>query len=232
MAKANFGTTASDLRGKVGAVIYSRNRGGAYVKNYVVPTNPQTPAQTTWRGCWQTCLNAWGQALTEDQRDAWWAFAQVNPRTDIFGDAKLLTGQMMFMSLSTRLFFVTGSYNSDPPAGINVVTPKVDTLAIDVSVPSMTFEQRTSRVSGTMLSWVWATRAIPSGQRPQKNMFRYIASNQWKAAGLPFTWDVSSQYLGKGWSWNAGDKIALRIGTIDIASGATSPGVQLIAVST
>ena len=49
MAKIKFGMMMTDARGKLGGQVFSKNKGGAYVRTKVTPSNPQTIAQTTRR---------------------------------------------------------------------------------------------------------------------------------------------------------------------------------------
>ena len=44
MAKIKFGMMMTDASGKLGGQVFSKNRGGSYVRTKVTPTNPQTAA--------------------------------------------------------------------------------------------------------------------------------------------------------------------------------------------
>jgi len=46
MAIIKFSAIVSDARGKIGGNVFSRNKGGSYIRSYVKPINPSTPKQT------------------------------------------------------------------------------------------------------------------------------------------------------------------------------------------
>ena len=49
MAKIREGSEQADWRGKIGDKVYVKNKYGTYVKKYVMPSNPRTPAQLRQR---------------------------------------------------------------------------------------------------------------------------------------------------------------------------------------
>lgn len=74
----------SDIRGKVGTEIYSRNKGGAYVKTFTSPVQPNTTLQTTARSNFASAVAAW-QALSVEERFQWNRLAsQYNNSRDSF----------------------------------------------------------------------------------------------------------------------------------------------------
>ena len=44
-----LGPIVSNVSGKVGGVVFSRNRGGAYAKTFTVPPATRTPARTAFK---------------------------------------------------------------------------------------------------------------------------------------------------------------------------------------
>lgn len=74
MAHISTGSIVADIRGKVGSEIYSRNRGGSYVKGAVSPTQPNTTLQTDARAVMAQAVNDW-QSLSDQERALWDAFA-------------------------------------------------------------------------------------------------------------------------------------------------------------
>lgn len=44
-----FGPNVEDLDGKVGGIVYSKNKSGSYIKAHVKPRNPNSNAQSTIR---------------------------------------------------------------------------------------------------------------------------------------------------------------------------------------
>lgn len=63
-----------DLSGKLGGIVASRNRGGAYLKSFVKPTNPNSIAQQRARSSFGTAANSY-HALSAPLKAAWQNFA-------------------------------------------------------------------------------------------------------------------------------------------------------------
>lgn len=75
MANIRTGSIVADIRGKVGDEIYSRNRGGAYVKAFTSPVQPETALQVTNETLTADAVAAW-QALTDAERMKWGVLAE------------------------------------------------------------------------------------------------------------------------------------------------------------
>lgn len=73
MALIKLGPTVGQISGSVGAITFSRNKGGAYIRTRSVPTNPGTQWQTQLRG-YLAQLTAMWPTLTTAQRDGWEAY--------------------------------------------------------------------------------------------------------------------------------------------------------------
>lgn len=68
------GNPMGELRGKLGPNIFSRNGHGQYVRNYILPVNPNTIAQATARNSFSNIVNTY-KDLTSAQRTAWKNYA-------------------------------------------------------------------------------------------------------------------------------------------------------------
>lgn len=75
MAKLTAPLLSMDARGALGkAMVFIGWKGIKSVRQYVVPANPQSTAQTTQRGLMANCVNFW-QAITTAAKTAWDAWA-------------------------------------------------------------------------------------------------------------------------------------------------------------
>ncbi len=79
MAKIKFGAIVTDMRGKVGSQVFSRNKSGAYARSFKVNVLSATPAQITTRNRLAGFSAAW-RSLTQEQRDSWQALLEVPMR--------------------------------------------------------------------------------------------------------------------------------------------------------
>jgi hypothetical protein len=100
--KVKFGAIVTDGRNKVGGQVFSKNRGGNYLKNKVSPSQPHTSMQSVVRQRLATLATAW-RALTADQRNQWNAAVSSWTKTDVFGDVKTPSGFNLFQRLNNNL---------------------------------------------------------------------------------------------------------------------------------
>ncbi len=87
----------TQMSGKLGGWVYSHNRGGPYIRNRAIPTNPGTQRQVDARNRVKNLAIAWTITLTQAQRDAWELYAANTPWTNRLGQAITLTGLDMFV---------------------------------------------------------------------------------------------------------------------------------------
>lgn len=97
---SSVGITA--ISGKAGGSVYSRNRGGEYFKNFVMPTNTITEARQAVRAVFGSLASAW-RTLTQAQRNTWIEQAPNYLRTNAFGDKKQLQPNALFVGQNTNL---------------------------------------------------------------------------------------------------------------------------------
>jgi hypothetical protein len=95
------GALLGTMSGSIGGATASRNRGGQYFRQRVVPTNPNSAKQQAVRAIFAGLVNAWVNTLTQAQRDAWATYATNVPRTNTLGDQLVLTGQQMYIGANT-----------------------------------------------------------------------------------------------------------------------------------
>jgi hypothetical protein len=87
----------TQISGSSGGTTWSRNRYGAYKRNRSVPVNPNTDRQVAIRNIIRNLAIAWGQTLTQTQRDAWDVYAANVPWVNKLGQAVYLTGEAMYI---------------------------------------------------------------------------------------------------------------------------------------
>ena len=130
MSKIKFGAFVTDMRGKSGGSVFSKNRSGAYVKNKVTPINQKTAAQQGVRETLGKLAGDW-RTLSEDQRSSWKEGSANFPLTNVFGDQYFLAGNMLYNRLNANLKKVGASTLSICPAPAEVaeVTAAVSVLS-------------------------------------------------------------------------------------------------------
>lgn len=71
------GPLATDMRGSVGGLTASRNRGGAYFRGRVAPVQPGSAEQNAVKQLLSSLVNVWSSILTASQRAAWDNYADL-----------------------------------------------------------------------------------------------------------------------------------------------------------
>ena len=84
MAKIVGGSPLGTLSGKMGGLVFAHNKSGPYVRQYVVPVNPNTNAQLRARSSFGTAVGSF-HSLSPAEKGHWQAFAQTsfNPKDAI-----------------------------------------------------------------------------------------------------------------------------------------------------
>lgn len=68
------GSLIGELSGKLGGQVFSRNRSGAYIRQYVIPVNPNTPAQQNARSRFSSAAGGY-HTLSDTQKAHWQEYA-------------------------------------------------------------------------------------------------------------------------------------------------------------
>ncbi len=104
MAILTFAAPVSGLRGKVGGLVYSANKGGAYLKAWAKGSNPKTATQTAHRAILSSFSQNW-QNITAAQRTAWDVYAALaaQDKTNSLGETYSVSGFAWYVALSTNL---------------------------------------------------------------------------------------------------------------------------------
>jgi hypothetical protein len=171
MAKIKFGMMMTDASGKLGGQVFSKNRGGSYVRTKVTPTNPQTTAQMAVRGIFASISSAWS-SLTEGQRLSFNNLVGDYGTTDIFGDLHNPSGKALFQRLNQNLE-ISGQAQIDicvPPSAVpfaNMVSALGDVNNEELQVVT------SGDTTGSKVV-VWATPSLSQGTTFVKNKLRQI----------------------------------------------------------
>lgn len=91
------GALLGSMSGSMGGLTASRNRGGQYFRQRVIPTNPGSARQASVRGYLAGAVVAWTSTLTAANRTSWTTYAANTPRTGPLGTEVVLTGQQAYI---------------------------------------------------------------------------------------------------------------------------------------
>lgn len=175
---------AGAMSGSLGGLTASHNRGGAYLRRRVVPTNPNSIRQQDVRSNFGTLVQFWTNTLADSQRATWNEYAAATPTVDVLGQPLVLTGQQMFIrSNVNRLilgFAIVGTAplvnnTGEPVTGISVFA---EVSGLDISITSLIAGGASG--AGDVLYWV--STPLNSSINFFKGPYRFMGSTPVAAA--------------------------------------------------
>lgn len=169
---AIFNPILGDLRGRLGANVFSSNKGGSYVRLGSTPTNPQTSRQTATRSNLGTMATRWVTQLSQAQRDAWDVYAAANPVKNSLGQDVLITGSAWFTKAGARLLDV---------GVVNPLTTPVSpapvaylTLSVDISAATVADVTFTGALGAAEYMQLWVSLPVSLGSSPNRAQTRLV----------------------------------------------------------
>lgn len=110
------GVAVSQVSGRVGGTIFSRNRGGAYMRNGSIPATVTTPAAELIKAITAAQSQAWG-SLDPEVKEQWREWATQNPVINRLGQSRTLSGHQAYVQLNARLRYGAFAAITSPPVG-------------------------------------------------------------------------------------------------------------------
>lgn len=227
MAKIKFTAFLAEARGKLAGTVFSKNRGGNYVRTKVTPVNPQTSSQVAVRNQ----LTAFAQnfrALTAAQIAAWNTAVSNFTSTDIFGDIKTPAGINLYNKLNINLALAGQAAIVNPPLPTGADACVIESLVSDVSSSLFTIDTDLAAVPAGHSLIIEATPQLSPGKSFVKSEFRVI---EVLAAATAFPYLAGPTYIAKFGVPIAGQKVFCRIKTINNTTGEASGYSQISTIS-
>jgi len=227
MAKFLPGSIVSDIRGKHGGLVFSKNRGGNYTRRKVTPVNPKSTSQVTSRALFAQLAQQW-RTLTQASQNSWIAAVTGYAKTNIFGDLKNPTGTQLFIKVNANLVVSGGAKITTPaaPKGVSVVTIGALTYTSGTPALSLAYSANVPALTRIIVS---ATPPLSAGVNFVKSQFRVIST---LAAAAASPANILSAYTTKFGAVGAvGTKIFVRIQFVDQTSGIKSPAQVVSAIA-
>lgn len=222
MAKIMFGSLATDARGKIAGIVYSKNAAGAYVRQKVSPTQALTARRGLVRERVTNLSKYWSMTLTPAQVLAWNAFAKNNPVSDVFGRSQTLSGIQTFLRLNAVIANVGGTQIDDPPASLTITGITTLTPAAAETAQVFTVGFAVSPLAADCKLSVFATQQLPTGRTFAKPFLRWIFAS---AAAATTPSNIASAYTAKFGALLAGSRIGVRANVVDSVTGAQTTGL-------
>lgn len=233
MALIKLGAFVTEIAGKVGGTVFSRNKGGAYAKNRVMPANPRTTAQQNIRGFFGAMSQQW-RALSQAQRESWNELAGTFSLNNSLGDAIRLSGIALFQKLNGNLrsLGTPPILNAPMLAGtdpITIATWAIETDGTDISTNILVAALATS-VPDTEFA-VFATAPVSPGVSNLNNRFRLIGHFP-DLTTLNAADSLQTPYKNVFGLPPAGSRVAVQVLPINSVTGENGTPVQASAIVT
>lgn len=226
MALIKFGAFMTDLSGKVGGTIFSKNRGGNYAKNLVIPNNPATAAQSRIRGIFSTLSSQW-KSLTEQQRNSWSESAINFPRINRVGDQIILAGNALFVSLNAALMVIGEAINLSAPTPKGTLTPIITSFlpestetVTDMLVYFQAFNTEDFHVQRVS---IFATPPLSPGVSNPSGKFKLLTSPEATLSNQ--VEDIGEKYVALFGLPKGGSKVFIKLVATNIYTGEQSAEV-------
>lgn len=216
MAKIKLGAIVVDMRGKSNGHVFSKNRGGAYMRTKVTPSNPQSTFQMNVRGIFAAISSAWS-SLTAANRQSFENLVSSYARTDIFGDLRNPTGKNLFQRLNQNLELTGQAQLTTCPEPSEVPFANVTGSSANFSTPL--FEIVLGGVTTGSKLMFFATPPLSQGTKFVKNKLRLIAVQDGDVAG---SFDITNAYTSRFGALAAAQNIHVGVRVVN-ANGQASP---------
>jgi len=206
MAIMRPGPLVGQLSGRVGGIVFSRNRGGDYVRNGPSPINPQTFYQIAVRNALALASTRWNDMLAT-ARASWSSWAQNNPQQNRIGESIRLQGNAAFVMFNSRLAYL-GVPVIDTAPVISAPAPLL-TLTGTFDIGAGAFQAAytaTPLGAGTKL-WVRGCRPMSLGVAFVKNRLRHFITG---AAAGASPLDIETSFYARFGTPAVGESIVIR----------------------
>ena len=227
MAIMRPGPLAGQLSGRVGGIVFSRNRGGDYVRNGPSPLNPQTSYQVAVRNALALASTRWND-MGASARAGWKAWAENNPAQNRLGESIRLQGNAAFVMFNSRLAYLGIAVVDTPP--VISAPPSLLTLVPTFDVGAGAFQvayTTTPLGAGTKL-WVLGCRPMSLGISFVRNKLRHFITG---AAAGASPLDIETAFYARFGTPAVGENIVVRAGVLG-ADGQLSAMLQASALVT
>jgi len=210
----------TDARGKLGGQVFSKNRGGAYVRTKVTPTNPQSVNQTVVRQLFGTIAQLWS-TLSNTVRSEWNSAIEEWKTTDIFGDLRTPSGKALHQRLNQQAQVAGYGAIASPPAKLEMVSGVVTAGQLAIGVAEITITGAYAGADARVM--LYATPQLSQGTKFVKDKLRNVYNSVANAFTPADAYDAYQTRFGVP---TVGDNVYLGIVYV-LPSGQASP-IQII----
>lgn len=229
MAKIRTGALVAEIRNKLGDVVYTRNKYGAFSRLRVDPENAATPARTASRDRLTAAVLAWNDDLSDAQRNAWAAYALALSKKSGPVDGKAQTARSAFLTSYMNLDNIGVATLTDPPD--QPLTGQVTNLSLTVDADTQTLELDGSVPAGTASQGL-VILATPPLTPARYNCWSFARQITALAPGWAFPLDLWDEYTQLLDTPGQGYAVTVWVHAIAELSGLSAPRQSVRALAT
>lgn len=218
MAIITPGPTVAAISGSIGGTVYSRNRGGAYIRNRAIPVDPNTTFQQEARAILAARSQEWAD-LTAAQRASWESWALQNLVTNALGNQIRLSGHQAYIQLNSRIAHSGLPVITAPPI-INAQDGLTSlSLTADIGAGDVAATFTVTPLAAAARLWMQAAVVNSPGISYVRNLFKFIGVGP-GADVSPF--DFEAFMTARFGTLIVGQTVFIRFGTFDGTTGLLS----------
>lgn len=228
MARVQYGSIITDIKGSIGGITYQKNRSGQIARLRSGTFKSSTPKQTISQSNHITILSAWSQ-LTLAEKDLWNLFAIANTKINRFGEVKTLTGLNWFESINQNRMLFGLSFLLTPPVYSLPTAPPAYSLVLSPTVITVEFSPAFNPV-GTGLK-IWTTpplSRVTNSLRSQYRLTTILDTPPYGLIDLTADWQTTHSIPYPPSSSTYCFTIGVQIQSCLLSNGICSSGVDTI----
>lgn len=220
MAKFLPSEIIGSIRNKLGASVFSVNRGGPVIRAYTAhPRQPPSIFRDAQQAAVKAIMARWLTLLTEPQRIAWARAIVGMQRTDVLGQNYKLTGLNRFMAVNLALNTLGFGPIDAPPTQNEATDPGPLSLTADAVTQSLVLNF-TSNLGLNEVPLIRATPPLSPGRTYFNGFYRVLALPG--PFGPPTYFDLSAAWIARFGSIPQDSKIAVTLQYVNTVTGAMS----------
>ena len=181
MAIFTPGAVIGQISGRVGGYVFSRNRGGSYVRNGSVPSTVVTEKALLYKSYLAAASQYW-TSLTDAERLSWTVWAQSKTSTNRLGRSISLNGQNWFVSLNSRLAAAGESMIHVPPVTSSPVGVVISAFTVDAGVGATQVTFASAPLAANQKLWVRGAMVSSSAINNVENLLTTLTISAAAAA--------------------------------------------------
>jgi len=218
MARVLFTAMVAEVRGKLNGNVFSRNKGGAVIRNKVTPINPNTSYQALQRSFLSILSKAWANTLTDAQKAAWKALGQVIGQKNIFGANLILSGIATYQRINRIILAAGGTRLDNPPSSLDVTGLTSLSVTANHVGNVLTLAFGPTPCVAPVGLYVYATPPLSPGISNASAQLRFIGFYSAAASGLSIYTAWAARFGAM--PATSGKRIAVSVQAVNLNTGA------------